>query len=157
MAGRRTTGPYDQTMPPAGASPYGFQGGTAAPQQQQQQQPAHRRPSAAEQQELQWMQEQQQAEAYQRQLRGQQPTQADPYAAYPHEAPTPQQAPLSGESPTARLTGEDEYFDPYAPSAAKAHRRTSSGGGEFMYPPVYRVSAGCGTGGFCPAAGCREP
>lgn len=87
------------------------------------------------------MQEQQEAEEYGRQQPGSQHGQHDPYAAYPHEAPPlQQQPPQHGESPTARLTGEDEFFDPYAPSAAKAHRRTSSGTGEFMYPPVYRVS-----------------
>jgi hypothetical protein len=142
MAGRRTTGPYgDPTLPPAGASPYGFQGGSnSPPQQQPPPQPAQRRPSAAEQQELRWMQEQQEAEEYATQQRSSQHGQHDPYLAYPHEAPAPsQQPPLHGESPTARLTGEDEFFDPYAPSAAKAHRRTSSGTGEFMYPPVYRV------------------
>lgn len=136
MSGRRTTGSYDPRPPPAG-SPYGFQG--EEPQLPPQQ--AQHRPSAAEAQELQWMEEQRQADEYARQQQqyGSQHGQ-DPYATYPHKAPTLAQPSPGGESVTVRLSGEEEYFDPYAPSAAKAHRRTSSGtGGEFMYPPVYRV------------------
>ena len=52
-----------------------------------------------------------------------------------------------------RLTGDDEYFDAYAPVAGHHHRTSSYDDPSVPhFPPVYRVSAAANSGGLLRAA-----